>query len=348
MYLLPMHSQLLHPTTAAPPPGNEDDDGCSLREDSGEKIDLELGIGRCGLIADEIIRIKQEKKLDSIFSAAQFNELCNQIHIWNLINSGLPVPFHIWMSVFTSFGPSICNTYPNCFCTKSCDHTSSEMDTEPGRCKRTDGRKWRCSKSVLPHQKYCERHMYRGRGRGSSSTSKHNSTPTEGVRVSDENIDGLSAIQTAISAQNTTYREQNNGVFGSSPKSVLHNCAGKVNVELGSKGIIVTSPQRCRRTDGKKWQCRRDVLPNQKYCQVHMHRGAKRLVLNPESSRKVPEGSTRIARTSCTSLGNNINLNTVPASPLRHITENNSTSSSTSDATTITDENISSCLKNSF
>lgn len=40
---------------------------------------------------------------------------------------------------------------------------SSVMDTEPGRCRRTDGRKWRCSKNVIPQQKYCERHMHRGR-----------------------------------------------------------------------------------------------------------------------------------------------------------------------------------------
>lgn len=45
---------------------------------------------------------------------------------------------------------------------KKSDH-SSVMDSEPGRCKRTDGRKWRCSKNVVPLQKYCERHMHRGR-----------------------------------------------------------------------------------------------------------------------------------------------------------------------------------------
>lgn len=39
------------------------------------------------------------------------------------------------------------------------------MDPEPGRCRRTDGKKWRCSKDVVPDQKYCERHMHRGRQR---------------------------------------------------------------------------------------------------------------------------------------------------------------------------------------
>ena len=37
------------------------------------------------------------------------------------------------------------------------------MDPELGRCRRTDGKKWRCSKDVVPDQKYCERHMHRGR-----------------------------------------------------------------------------------------------------------------------------------------------------------------------------------------
>lgn len=42
---------------------------------------------------------------------------------------------------------------------------SKNGDLEPGRCKRTDGKKWRCSKDVAPNQKYCERHLHRGRPR---------------------------------------------------------------------------------------------------------------------------------------------------------------------------------------
>ncbi|KAI3442857.1 Growth-regulating factor [Psidium guajava] len=41
----------------------------------------------------------------------------------------------------------------------------ASMDPEPGRCRRTDGKKWRCSRDVVPGQKYCERHMHRGRNR---------------------------------------------------------------------------------------------------------------------------------------------------------------------------------------
>ncbi|KAL6654801.1 hypothetical protein ACP70R_008266 [Stipagrostis hirtigluma subsp. patula] len=38
-------------------------------------------------------------------------------------------------------------------------------DAEPGRCRRTDGKKWRCSRDAVGDQKYCERHLNRGRHR---------------------------------------------------------------------------------------------------------------------------------------------------------------------------------------
>ncbi len=41
----------------------------------------------------------------------------------------------------------------------------SNTDPDPGRCRRTDGKKWRCGRDVVPDQKYCERHMHRGRHR---------------------------------------------------------------------------------------------------------------------------------------------------------------------------------------
>ncbi|TYI83298.1 hypothetical protein E1A91_D05G283700v1 [Gossypium mustelinum] len=42
---------------------------------------------------------------------------------------------------------------------------SNNTDPEPGRCRRTDGKKWRCSRDAVAGQKYCERHMNRGRHR---------------------------------------------------------------------------------------------------------------------------------------------------------------------------------------
>ncbi|KAI3899018.1 hypothetical protein MKW92_017740 [Papaver armeniacum] len=53
------------------------------------------------------------------------------------------------------------------------------MDPEPGRCRRTDGKKWRCSRDVVPGQKYCERHVHRGRNR--SRKPVEIPTPSAGV-----------------------------------------------------------------------------------------------------------------------------------------------------------------------
>ena len=48
-----------------------------------------------------------------------------------------------------------------------CFDYRSSMEPEPGRCRRTDGKKWRCSRDVVQGHKYCERHVHRGRGRSS-------------------------------------------------------------------------------------------------------------------------------------------------------------------------------------
>ncbi|KAL1183356.1 hypothetical protein V6Z11_A02G177500 [Gossypium hirsutum] len=42
---------------------------------------------------------------------------------------------------------------------------TGSTDPEPGRCRRTDGKKWRCSRDAVADQKYCERHINRGRHR---------------------------------------------------------------------------------------------------------------------------------------------------------------------------------------
>lgn len=51
-----------------------------------------------------------------------------------------------------------------------------KLDPEPWRCRRTDGKKWRCTKEAYPDSKYCERHMHRGRNR-SRKPVESSSTP---------------------------------------------------------------------------------------------------------------------------------------------------------------------------
>lgn len=350
----------------------------------------------------------------------------------------------------------------------------SMMDPEPGRCRRTDGKKWRCSRKTVPHQKYCERHMHRGRQRsrkpveasesdspskkillnnpdrdvrctldvptpticGKIKTKSHLSCdfttaipflPVEAAvpcpkTVSDTRpksvtetitgrMHGSSPIATSCadatktirmvpaSAPNTTatcistvpsinptatasvstnyivhlkdvchmnFRENcskshnNTGKIdpniqkiaspglGFSPNSVLQVpvcssslCDSKINLEL--------EPGRCRRTDGKKWRCRRDVIPNQKYCALHMHRGSKKHlkpfqnapVLVPSAATygtMLPLVTTPLTKLEPATLNTNLSMSIQADNKQRH-TEARSNVSSSSE-TTITDTTI--------
>ncbi|CAM6105255.1 unnamed protein product [Calypogeia fissa] len=44
------------------------------------------------------------------------------------------------------------------------------------RCNRKDGKRWQCSREVVPGQKYCERHVGRGRNRPKRSTEAYSAT----------------------------------------------------------------------------------------------------------------------------------------------------------------------------
>ncbi|KAJ0028133.1 hypothetical protein Pint_35898 [Pistacia integerrima] len=72
------------------------------------------------------------------------------------------------------------------------------MDPEPGRCRRTDGKKWRCSRDVVAGHKYCERHMHRGRNR--SRKPVEIPTPTTTCTVGVAGAVGTLKTTTTISA----------------------------------------------------------------------------------------------------------------------------------------------------
>ena len=73
------------------------------------------------------------------------------------------------------------------FAVSYCSFYGKKVDPEPGRCRRTDGKKWRCSKEAYPDSKYCERHMHRGRNRSrkpvESQTMTHSSSTVTSLTV---------------------------------------------------------------------------------------------------------------------------------------------------------------------
>ena len=57
-----------------------------------------------------------------------------------------------------------------------CSYFGKKVDPEPGRCRRTDGKKWRCSKDAHLNSKYCERHMNRSRSRSRKPVESQNTS----------------------------------------------------------------------------------------------------------------------------------------------------------------------------
>ncbi|OAY62389.1 hypothetical protein MANES_01G264700v8 [Manihot esculenta] len=349
----------------------------------------------------------------ALLTEAQLVELQRQVIIYKYIATGLPVPSTLvlpfWKSVDSSSGSVNVEGYsPQEF-----DYRNM-MDPEPGRCRRTDGKKWRCKKNVVSGHKYCEQHMHRGRKRSrkpveASQMHTANATSLKNPSKTSQNPSTSNSISIAATLSNNTgISHKNYGTACSSANAQIIGCTteaatvvsgqkaistswnprgisgclnanaimitssvptdstittattggnkggSKYNHEtnsfadrnvncsdsIGLKNLIyegnssrnfknakgVTSqglnfspksvlqdvePGRCRRTDGKKWRCRRDVVPGEKYCKIHMHRGAKKPMeasQSPALLNATPETSTTTA--TLLKKADGINLNT--------------------------------------
>ncbi|CAK7347945.1 unnamed protein product [Dovyalis caffra] len=429
---------------------------------------LSLGIGTDDHDDDD----QDDRHVFPQLTETQLHELKQQALIFKHIAAGLPVPLDlvvpIWHSVASSsFGPfsggDIYRQFPSFvgLSPQGFDYRQM-MDPEPGRCRRTDGKKWRCSKDVVPGQKYCERHMHRGRQRSrkpveasqiaaasdkklphnSSKNSENPNTHSSNLNTvssqikapplntpttcstssnSDMEITGMSLTNTANADYKNTFTTMTTtivtGYKNTSAKTIasaVHaditatgnnnksssinlkrhyiddrnsNCSNSVSYEgiihrsssnkkiknVGSnisQGLnfspksvlqvqgcgasrfymndVELEPGRCRRTDGKKWRCRRDVVANQKYCEMHMHRGSKQHVEASQPAAiaaTIPDVSGSVHTPSTTNLPSKAdrkNLNTdlsisMPTSPQPITTNDDTSTASNSSDTTISD-----------
>uniref|UniRef100_A0A6N2L669 Growth-regulating factor n=1 Tax=Salix viminalis TaxID=40686 RepID=A0A6N2L669_SALVM len=135
-----------------------------------------IGLGaELGLGGGSGQRSRTGCKITYGFTILQLQELQLQSLIYKYIQVKFPVPYHlvlpVWKSVATSLGAlssGLYQLYPSLMgskCNPQHLEYKNRTEPEPGRCRRTDGKKWRCSKEVLPCQKYCDRHIHRGRQR---------------------------------------------------------------------------------------------------------------------------------------------------------------------------------------
>ncbi|XP_009115989.2 growth-regulating factor 4 [Brassica rapa] len=111
-------------------------------------------------------------KMGNFFSLAQWQELELQALIYRYMLAGASVPQELLLPIKKSlFHQSPLNFLQHPLQHNFPHHQASwywgrgAMDPEPGRCKRTDGKKWRCSRDVVGGHKYCDRHIHRGRNR---------------------------------------------------------------------------------------------------------------------------------------------------------------------------------------
>ncbi|KAK8681671.1 hypothetical protein V6N13_054073 [Hibiscus sabdariffa] len=122
------------------------------------------------------------------FTPSQWMELEHQALIYKYITTNVPIPSNLLIPITKALD----SAGFSCFSGGPLRHNtlgwgafhlgfSNNNDPEPGRCRRTDGKKWRCSRDAVADQKYCERHMNRGRHRSRKPVegqSEHAATTT--------------------------------------------------------------------------------------------------------------------------------------------------------------------------
>ncbi|EPS64309.1 hypothetical protein M569_10478, partial [Genlisea aurea] len=115
------------------------------------------------------------------FTASQWQELEHQALVYKYMISGIPIPPDLLFTIRRSLDSSTFLLPQPQQIGWSGFHMGMgfgrKIDPEPGRCRRTDGKKWRCSKEAYPDSKYCERHMHRGRNRSRKPVEILSPTP---------------------------------------------------------------------------------------------------------------------------------------------------------------------------
>ncbi|XP_010518167.1 PREDICTED: growth-regulating factor 9-like isoform X4 [Camelina sativa] len=401
---------------------------------------------------DEELEERRRKKWPWM-KAAQFVEFQMQTLVYRYIEAGLRVPHHLVVSIWNSLALSSSSNYnspSSSLAVLSSDKGLNHIHTvepEPTRCRRTDGKKWRCSNRVLLYEKYCERHMHRGRKRSrklvessykvassSASLTKHDNTygldinnDSESVLLH-ETMSGSSNAQVVTIASLPSARACDNVIrpslviSESTKESVSHGDRSRRNMEMSYDDLISKKessdeslpsvqkffpevsdsslqgaqfsgnrkneiiarsrewknmnvvngglfhsihfsqdtvlqdrggfrlqrvetdkePGRCRRTDGKRWRCSKDVLSGQKYCDKHMHRGIKKkhpvdTTIAHENAGYSPLTVKTAARSVTCKDGDDQKLSLlVMGIPLPRVSDEKTTSSCSTD-TTITD-----------
>ncbi|CAN8259421.1 unnamed protein product [Cochlearia groenlandica] len=159
------------------------------------------------------------------FTQTQWQELEHQALVYKYMVSGVPVPPELIFSIRRSLDSSLVSRLlPHQSIGWGCYQMGlgRKPDPEPGRCRRTDGKKWRCSREAYQDSKYCEKHMHRGRNRARKSIDQNQTTTslTSPSLSFPNNNNNPSPTLSSSSSSSTTYSTSmdaygnNNNRFG--------------------------------------------------------------------------------------------------------------------------------------
>ncbi|XP_060199292.1 growth-regulating factor 1-like [Lycium barbarum] len=123
------------------------------------------------------------------FTPSQWMELEHQALIYKYIVANVPIPPYLLNPIRKALESAGFSTFaglrPNVLGWGGFHlGFSHSNDPEPGRCRRTDGKKWRCSRDAVADQKYCERHMNRGRHRSRKPVEGQTANSASGATTS--------------------------------------------------------------------------------------------------------------------------------------------------------------------
>lgn len=188
------------------------------------------------------------------FTASQWQELEHQALVYKYMISGMPIPPDLLFTIKKSLESSTKlllhhqPTHPsigwNCFQMGF----GRKIDPEPGRCRRTDGKKWRCSKEAYPDSKYCERHMHRGRNRSRKPVEVNMSTNTTTPKTPPT---AIPMIPSSICAKSPNYPSPNSH-YNNNNNNTLSSYSRPMGNVLSSQDHFLLESSPYRKSYGMK------------------------------------------------------------------------------------------------
>ncbi|CAL0332066.1 unnamed protein product [Lupinus luteus] len=183
----------------------------------------------------------------SPFTVSQWQELEHQALIYKYMMAGLPVPPDLVIPILKSFHSiSMPQTFSHHPTLSYCSFYGKKVDPEPGRCRRTDGKKWRCSKEAYPDSKYCERHMHRGRNRSRK--------PVESQTMAQSSSAVTSMTVTSSNSATGNFQNLTTNAFGNSTQGVVGSSTNQSHYHLDSIPYGIPSKE-YRYLEGLKSEC---------------------------------------------------------------------------------------------